>query len=101
MNCPFCHLSLVNTSVASNVCENHNDIELDFLIVRDKIKHCNFTFYSQDERWTISLDYQIKDCWLIKKQKNQIIIKLDCFPDVTPDNARQWLNRLLNMKAFY
>jgi hypothetical protein len=96
LECPFCKEEI------TDFCKNHNDILVGLLYKNDgTLKYLGFTTFKGNIEYHISLSYEEKDCWIIFHEGHiRKIIKFNFLPDINPDNVKQWLERLLNMKAF-
>lgn len=56
--------------------------------------------YMYVDQYTIGLDIEDQCCFILHKETQKYLLTLDYLPDVNPYNVKQYVYRLLNLKAF-
>lgn len=56
--------------------------------------------YNIGEDYYIDTDFFNKKCWLVLTKGDMDIIELNYLPEINPQNAKYWVDKLLKLKAF-
>jgi hypothetical protein len=104
MNCTFCNTILYDSGTTVYYCTNHQT-QIGFICSglesQPTIEYIQFHI-EQPAAFLIELNIEKQSCKLftINKKKIKEILTLNYIPNITADNAKHWLDRLLNLKAF-
>lgn len=111
-NCIFCSSTLEKTNPYSastyKTCKQCL-VEVDYTIDNDSISYLVFKISeSFNSRYEIELNYMSNTCILYKYTPTfsssssgyTFLTELNYLPNINPNNAKQWLTRLLNLMVF-
>lgn len=109
-NCPFCfsHLSAKEGFYYCESCSN-DDLLVKFVLIYEnsirfqRISWINYKIgkyqiYTSKDTNQLLLYDDSKDSTSLEWQNH--IMQLDYCPNINPSTAKQWLNKLLNLKSF-